>query len=41
MSDCVFPLVFPDYLIAVPKPSINIDLPDFLPFDDKIEDFFG
>ncbi len=39
MSDCVFPLVFPDYLIAVPRPSINIDLPDFLPFDDKIEDF--
>ncbi|MCP4338819.1 MAG: hypothetical protein GY799_08000 [Desulfobulbaceae bacterium] len=39
MSDCVFPLVFPDYLIAVPRPSINIDLPDFLPFDDRIEDF--
>ncbi len=39
MSDCVFPLVFPDYLIAVPRPSVNIDLPDFLPFDDKIEDF--
>jgi hypothetical protein len=39
MSDCVFPLVFPDYLIAVPRPSIKIDLPDFLPFDDVIEDF--
>lgn len=39
MSDCVFPLVFPDYLIAVPRPSIKVDLPDFLPFDDQIEDF--
>ena len=39
MSDCVFPLVFPDYLIAVPRPSISVDLPDFLPFDDTIEDF--
>lgn len=39
MSDCVFPVVFPDYLIAVPRPSVNLDLPDFLPFDDVIEDF--
>ncbi len=39
MSDCVFPLVFPDYLIAVPRPSVTVDLPDFLPFDDVVEDF--
>lgn len=39
MADCVFPLVFPDYLIAVPRPSFSIDLPDFLPFDDAVEDF--
>jgi len=39
MSDCVYPVVFPDYLIAVPRPSIKVDLPDFLPFDDVIEDF--
>ncbi|OMH38880.1 hypothetical protein [Motiliproteus sp. MSK22-1] len=38
MSDYVFPLVFPDFLIAVPRPSIKVDLPDFLPFDDVIED---
>jgi hypothetical protein len=38
MSDFVFPLVFPDYLIAVPRPSVQIDLPDFLPFDEVIED---
>ncbi|NOY84568.1 MAG: hypothetical protein GXO96_07080 [Nitrospirae bacterium] len=39
MSDCVFPLVFPDYLISVPRPSIKLDIPDFLPFDDIVEDF--
>lgn len=38
MSDFVFPLVFPEYLIAVPRPSVKIDLPDFLPFDEVIED---
>jgi len=38
MSDCVFPLAFPDYRIAVPRPSIDIDLPDLLPFDEVIED---
>lgn len=41
MSDCVFPVVFPDYLIAVPRPSIKVDIPDFLPFDDVVEDFLG
>lgn len=39
MADCVFPMVFPDYLIAVPRPSIKVDLPDFLPFADEVEDF--
>ena len=38
MSDYVFPLVFPDFLIAVPRPSIKVDLPDFLPFDEVVED---
>jgi len=38
MVDCVFPIVFPDYLISLEHSGISIDLPDVLPWDDKIED---
>lgn len=30
--DVAVPIAFPDYLIAVPRPEIRIDLPDFVPW---------
>jgi hypothetical protein len=30
--DAAVPIVFPDYLIAVPRPEIRVDVPDFVPW---------
>ncbi len=36
--DVVVPLVFPDYLIHVDTPEVNVEVPDLLPWFDVLPD---
>lgn len=36
--DVVIPIAFPDYLISVSTPSVEIEVPDYLPFIDVFPD---
>jgi len=35
-KDVAIPIVFPDYLIAVPTPALTVNLPDVIPFIDVL-----
>ncbi len=35
-KDLAIPIVFPDYLIAVPTPALTVNLPDVIPFFDVL-----